>query len=218
MNDEQNDEQLDPSERRKLSASEVSEGALTKSERKLIGDDDHLIFDDETVKSLQKGMSSKLTDKMKLFVIKYVENNLNAYQACLDAGYTAGSAKVNASVLLHNPLITLEISKIQNQQLKKLVTSKMGQLMKIEKFITIAEAKRDINGAAKMIDIQCKMLGFYAPTEINTTGEIKISFGQEPVALVGKTMNDGVEDFTTSSVVSMLNELKCLKSREMGLY
>lgn len=142
--------------------------------------------------------TKNLTKKQDAFCKLYTTNGKDAYAAAKEAGYATQYLHQTVSELMCNPNITEYCNKIFNRSIMKFNVNRDTTIVQIQEFLEIAKEKRDVNGAAKMIDIQCKMFGLYEPTRIEHTGKIIVSFDtDEPQVLVGGIVDkDGVQDFT----------------------
>jgi phage terminase small subunit len=118
-------------------------------------------------------VSKPLTQKQYDFVLNYIKNGFNGYQAAIDAGYTHSSAKVQASQLLANDTIKQRIDKAYQEAERKIIhnlgityTWKMKRLKHVvEQYLPL---DKDLKASDVKIGLQAltemnKMMGDYAP-------------------------------------------------------
>ena len=124
--------------------------------------------------SLTSPLASKpLTQKQYDFVLNYIKNGFNGYQAAIDAGYTHSSAKVQASQMLSNPQVKQRIDKAYKEAETKIIhqlgityTWKMKRLKHVvEQYLPL---DKDLKASDVKIGLQAlsemnKMMGDYAP-------------------------------------------------------
>ena len=117
----------------------------------------------------------KLTQKQYDFTLNYIKNGFNAYQAALDAGYSASYAKFKSHTLIHNPVINQRVTKayqtIEMQQMKTLCMSIQDKAKVLDRIIRAVipldetePVKLDyMKDAIRAISELNKMAGDYAP-------------------------------------------------------
>lgn len=117
----------------------------------------------------------KLTQKQYDFVINYIKNGFNAYQAALDAGYSKTFARVKTQSLINHPVINQRISKaykaVEMSQVNQLCMSIVDKARVLDRIIRaiipLDEAepiKLDyVKDAIRAIAELNKMQGDYAP-------------------------------------------------------
>jgi phage terminase small subunit len=120
-------------------------------------------------------ISKYLTDMQYNFVLNYVRNGFNAYQAARSSGYSEDTAKAEAYKLLAKPLVKQHIAKAQEkvdqQRLNKLYLTMEQKAKVLTRIIydvvpkdKTQEPKREYyKDALKAISEMNKMQGDYAP-------------------------------------------------------
>lgn len=120
-------------------------------------------------------MDKPLTQKQYDFVLNYVKNGFNAYQASLAAGYSKHFAQVKSALLVEKPIIKERIEKAYNniegmreRQLTLSFADKAEILDRIIRAVVPADKsmpvdKKYMNEAIKALAELNKMGGDYAP-------------------------------------------------------
>lgn len=116
-------------------------------------------------------MEPKLNERHKLFVEEYLSNGLNGTQAYMKVyGTKENTANVNSSKLLSNANIKAAIENAQKVTCEKLNITKESLLLDLIKIKDLCvDDKRYVHNAIKAVETMSKMLGYFAPTETNTT-------------------------------------------------
>ncbi len=110
---------------------------------------------------------SKLDEREKIFVLKYITNGFNGTAAAKDSHYPAGSAKVRASEMLKKPAVKEAIALVMNTRCKVLgidanwvleqAVTLFERCMQTEKVIdqygATGEYKFDANNAIKALHL-----------------------------------------------------------------
>lgn len=115
-----------------------------------------------------------LTQKQSNFVIEYIKNGFNAYQAALSVGYAKNSAIVQSSALVRHPIIAKRIAKAYEVAEKKAINKLAMPIAERSRILSQiiydiipkdgSEPKRQYyKDALKAIDMLTKMSGDYAP-------------------------------------------------------
>jgi hypothetical protein len=128
----------------------------------------------------------KLTMKQDLFVRSYLENNGNATQAAITAGYSKKTAYSIGGENLSKPEIVHEINKLQNKVMKKVEDKvkvtyewKVQKLKDLIEKCATGEGFKDgwinASGLVSALSELNKMHGDYAPEKrINTNVNIEM--------------------------------------------
>lgn len=90
--------------------------------------------------------NSNLTEQQKLFCLEYIRVGMIGAQAARKAGYSKKSAGTTACILLKNPDVKLEISKLQREIAKE---AKIDAVWVLEKLIRIVD--RCMEGHVKTV-------------------------------------------------------------------
>lgn len=118
---------------------------------------------------------NQLTQRQHDFVINYIKNGFNVYQAAIDAGYSPSFAKSRSGELIHHPIINEKISKAyQAEEMKNMkeicmsMVDKAKVLDRIIRAVVPLDPNEPVNmkyasEAIKAVAELNKMQGDYAP-------------------------------------------------------
>jgi len=147
-----------------------------------------------------------LTPKQEHFIQEYVNTGGNASEAYRRAYPTSKTWKetslnVNASKLLKDAKVTLRLKELQEKESKKHVVTREWIIDELKSVIAKSsqaemivdksggnsgEFKYDSTGVNKAIDTLNKMLGYYAPTKTEHSGEMLVKSGMAELYKVNK--------------------------------
>ena len=117
----------------------------------------------------------KLNTKQQSFVINYIKNGFNGYQAMIESGYSHSHARTYVGKLIDHPLINKQIKEAyQSVQLKRFkevcmsISERVEILDRIIREIVPKDKNEPIKHkymkeAMQAIDMLTKMSGDYAP-------------------------------------------------------
>ena len=102
----------------------------------------------------------KLTPKQAAFVAEYLID-LNATQAAIRAGYSAKTAKEQATRLLTNVHIASAIAEQTAKRAEKTARTALHVLQDIQRVTQAAEADGDLKTALKGLELEGRHLGIF---------------------------------------------------------
>jgi hypothetical protein len=141
-----------------------------------------------------------LNENQIAFATYYVELG-STVKACELAGYSKKSSDTIGGRLLKQPKIQRYIQYVRDVNALKAGITRGTQLAKINKFLEVAYQKKDVSGAAKLIDLECKITGLYAPVKSELKSEITVAFGTEEPVDITQIQNQQPADTDAGSDV-----------------